>query len=185
MWLAPLQLLPWLWFPECVGLYMFQALLRNQAFLPPLQFPLIFIARSYEALFFWCWNPELCNLAWGWDGSFTKCPPDFYPPHLNVEYPVPLDTAIALLLPHWVLSALVPHPHSSYLSGWIQLLSILGYQTSIQFNFLAVLGVFNFAISCDPMVVQGGKSCLPMPLWSIIFDKGGRSVIWCKKYSLQ
>ena len=50
----------------------------------------------------------------------------------------------------------------SYLSGWVWLLLILGCRTSIQLNFLMVLGDTSFVIFS--VVVQGGKVCLPMPL---------------------
>ena len=41
---------------------------------------------SYEIFFFsWHWSPGLCGLAWGWAHSLTRCLPDFYPPHVNVQ----------------------------------------------------------------------------------------------------
>ena len=60
------------------------SLLKIQWFLPLLQPPLFFTARSYEALYFWCWNPRLHSLACGWDQLFLGIFPNFYPPHVNV-----------------------------------------------------------------------------------------------------
>ena len=48
-------------------------LLRDWQFLPLLKPPLGFTARSYQALFFWHWNPGLCGLVWGWDSLLPRC----------------------------------------------------------------------------------------------------------------
>ena len=45
------------------------SLLKIWQFFPLSQPPLVFIARSYEDLSSWLWNPGLCSLAWGWDRS--------------------------------------------------------------------------------------------------------------------
>ena len=77
--------------------------LRKQQFLLLPQCPLVFTARSYEASFFWCWNPGLRGLA-RISGS-PGVPPGFYLLHMNVGPPTPLATTTATSLPHCVLSA--------------------------------------------------------------------------------
>ena len=83
-------------------------LLRDRQFLLPPQPPLVFTDRNYKALFSWCWNPELCSLAWGWHRSLPRCPPDFSPLHVNVG---------SRRCFHTVSSSPTPHPHPSYPTG--------------------------------------------------------------------
>ena len=66
-------------FVYILGLYgpFKQTLLRDQQVLPEPQTPLVFIARSYETLFYWRWNPGLRSLAWGSDHSLLSCPSQF------------------------------------------------------------------------------------------------------------
>ena len=71
-----------------------QGLLRDWQFILLPQPPLVFTARSYEALFPWHWNPGLHGLTWGWDRLLPGVPPDFYPPHVNVGLPVLLAAAL-------------------------------------------------------------------------------------------
>ena len=59
---------------------------------------------------------------------------------------------------------LAAHLHPSYPSGWMFLLRLLGCQSSIQFNFLEVLGGFCFYTGCFLLlVVWGNKAYLPTP----------------------
>ena len=52
-------------------------LLRILQFLPPIQSPLLFAARSCRDSSHWHWNPGLGGLLWGWDTSLLKCPSQF------------------------------------------------------------------------------------------------------------
>ena len=72
-------------------------------------------------------------------------PTDFYPPHMNVGPSVPILPSCHLSVPHHRHHISLPL-WPSYLSGWMWLLYILGCQTSIQLNFLMVLGVTCFEI---------------------------------------
>ena len=53
------------------------SVLKIWQFLPLPQPRLVFTARSYGDLSFWCWNPVLCSLAWGRGHSLPRHPPQF------------------------------------------------------------------------------------------------------------
>ena len=104
-----------------------QTLLRDWQFLPPPQPPLVFIARSYEALF-----PSAGTLGcvvWP-EARIARSPgipPDFYPPHINVGPPIPQLPP----LPHCLhLATTTPHPlrpgslSSSLLPVWMNMASL-------------------------------------------------------------
>ena len=98
-------------------------------------------------------------------------------PYTNVQLPSPPDAALPGLV--WqlqprqpsppatsfppVLSAPAAHLCPSYQSEWMFLLQLLGYWTSIQFNFLAVLVIFVFKFVIVLLVVWGSKVYLPIP----------------------
>ena len=132
--------------------------LRDQKFLLPHQCPLIFTARSYEALFLRT-GTQGCVV---WPGAGIACspgvPPSFYLPHMNVQPPFhsPLLPPLPLLLPHCVLSAPAPClcPGSlspPVLSVWMNISSLNPWlSTSIQLGFLII---FYFGVSCNPSYV--------------------------------
>ena len=63
-----------------------------------------------------------------------------------------------------ILSALAAHLYASYWSGWMFLLYLLGYWTSIQFDLLSVLVAFVFKfVVILLLVVRGGTVYLPTP----------------------
>ena len=90
--------------------YILRPCIRDWQFLPPPQSPLVFTARSYEALL-----PGSGTLGCTvWPRAGMACspdvPPSFYLPHMNVQPPFhsPLLPPLPLLLPHCVLSAPAP-----------------------------------------------------------------------------
>ena len=107
-------------------------LLWGWEFLPPSQPSQVFIARAFEVLF-------PCT---GALGCVVCLAPQLFLPvylHTNVGSPGPAATALP-----WVLSIPAAHLHPLLLV-WINVSSLpLGCQTSIQFDFLAVLVNFCF-----------------------------------------
>ena len=74
-------------------------LLRDWQFILPPQPPLVFTARSYEALFPGA-GPLGCVVWPGARIAYSQVsPPDFYPPHMHVGPPVLPATAAATLPP--------------------------------------------------------------------------------------
>ena len=124
--------------------------------------PTGFIARGFEALF-----PQAGTLGC----AVHLAPQLFLPvyPHANVGPPTPLAAALpnpglpatALLC---ILFTQAAHLGPSYQSGWMFLLQLLGFQTSIQFDFLGVLDFFVFNFVVLLLLVLVGKVYLPTPL---------------------
>ena len=138
-----------------------QTPLRDQQFLPLPHPPMVFTARSYEALFSWPWNPGLRGLA-GHAGMARSpgVPPSLYPPQVNVGPPIPQAVSTAALLqpPHHILAA--PFTCLDECFFFKSLVVRLPYSLVFwQFWLYFVLRL----VVILPMVLQGGKACLPMP----------------------
>ena len=74
--------------------------------------------------------------------------PHFYPPHVNVGLPIPPATATSPPPKHCPLCPSSPSP--PLLPIWMNMASLNPWRwTSRQFDFLAVLDVFCFEVSCD------------------------------------
>ena len=138
-------------------------LLWGLEILPLLQSPQIFITRDFDALF-----PHAGTLACG-----VCLAPQFFLlvyPHANVGLPilpVTASPALVLQLPPCYASSLptAARLHPSYQFGWVFLLKLLGCQTFIQFDFLAVLVTFCFWICCCLSIGcgRGGKVYVSIP----------------------
>ena len=92
-------------------------LLRNWQFLLPPQPPLVFTSRSYGDLSFWCWNPGLCVLVWGWDSLLPRCPSGFLSTTWDRGTAHSVVTASRCYTVSPFLSVLVLHLRPSYPSG--------------------------------------------------------------------
>ena len=122
--------------------------------------PLVFAVRSYEVLF-----PSVgildCTM-WTWAGKAHSpgVPPSLYPPQVNVGPPIPQAVSTAALLqpPHHILAA--PFTCLDECFFFKSLVVRLPYSLVFwQFWLYFVLRL----VVILPMVLQGGKACLPMP----------------------
>ena len=98
-----------------------QSLLRDWKFLPPPQLPLVFTARSYEALFSWLGTLGCRVFPRSRMAHFPGVPPSFYLPHVNVGPPIPPATTVSPL-PYHIFSTLALQLYPSDPSGRIFIL---------------------------------------------------------------
>ena len=164
MWQALFQLLPWLWFPEWVGLCMFWALLRNQQFLLSPQHPLDLQPEVMRLSF-----PSAGTLAaptgLGLGSLSHKVSPWFLPTY-STDYLRPLPSPAHChhtVSSSFVLPISTPPAHLDEYTFFKSLVLQLWVFFWVIFWPFCMFFIFKLVVFLL-MVAQWGEACLPMSL---------------------